>query len=842
MNSQTPRPPPPSLSQRYLLVVPISIKQPKDLGIEFAPFHESHSNPLRSIGAEITHLHRDHDGADSTSYDAVQTWIQEYKMKVGDVIYKINNEVVKTRSFQSIIDKLESIFLERRHNEQLNENCTNFSLIMERCDSTPQDDNKQIEIDRKHSKVDSPQQEIDTMSNSMDLSREHNVLNSIFSGKTESCHLSVCEEDFENDVFSMSSNSCISNFSSESSCLVFPFGAANIQNDHNDHCDDAIEMTTSEQHIAPNNHSISYDLSAIPEGTESDTSRETHVIESRPQPQSQVIEKPLQTFCQQSKYSLSRSTQKDQCNEDHQPMPPKTIYQSQDEQGNISQDLSNSLPSSTSFTYSDSECLLSPVGTGIATSMELDSGNYSKMKTNNLCRNLKLTSSGSSHNQCLQFNEAHIKSAYLSPESTMDHWKDNLIESSIKKKSAHCSSAGKSKKKKKSRVNLKYSGLLSPLSDIHHSSSVESCSVSTHYFSPLSNLPMSEMSGAHPNTIQCNDYNNRNKSDCMKSNVPVYMLDYNYVRKCSSFEELNRIIRTLEPLGSGKQQYPSLLRLAKMKLTEFQDKYAIKNHEHGDKENRCDIPSHIHVEIQTISVESNNSVENEIGTNEGGKIDSEDIVENMNSIIIAHAELKDEMSLVLNERNEMQQQLLEDLSNLKKVIDDLENHMEEQNIEGKDRIEALATAEKKVASLQCAVVSSSKEAKIIMNSLKESECKVEKLQTEANFERESKENAYLLQQQLEEKVLNLRRQLNLCDEDNKICRQLVELELRAAHDDAISDKKALIHDLTKQLEHTDNELKAIQKENAALSQQIAKIEKVSVSIVYFILMSAQTQF
>ena len=172
--TQEQQPSPPSSSPRYLLVVPKSITSLKDLGIGFIPFHESHSKSSRSIGAKISSLDESpnctnsYDGNNSTNM--IRMWISQYNMKVGDVIYKVNDNVVKTRSFGSIIERLETLFSNRsRCTGDKDSNCM-ISLVMERKDgeSTPER---------------SPTATVEPLSLSMDLSRETNVLQSIFSSK-----------------------------------------------------------------------------------------------------------------------------------------------------------------------------------------------------------------------------------------------------------------------------------------------------------------------------------------------------------------------------------------------------------------------------------------------------------------------------------------------------------------------------------------------------------------------------------------------------------------------------------------------------------------------------------
>lgn len=847
-----PPPPPPSASPRYLLTVPTTITSLNELGIRFSPFHQSLSNSSRSFGAKVSSLDYNQIGTNDGS--VLQSWINQYNLKVGDVIYKINDEVVKTRPFDSVINRLNTLFSEKR---RTGKGCTNaISLIMERGDNSKGDNTQRNvvknEIDKLIS-VEASQQDSSLFNEgaslSMELSLEHNTLHSIFATKNILGRNETGKVVEDNDHGNLSSKSSVT---SESSHLIFPFEAI-MEQDSTCKNENGLDDDYDNEEYSLMNESVGDDLSAIPEGVENDVSGESGPVEPS---KAQSLQGPAKYDDEQGKYI--HATNIDENNkkcDGNQPLPMTTIIRPK-QSLHVSHELSCSDIGSPSFSYSDSEHLNSPVGTKTPSDagcliqdkgvdrkqlpLLADNFDSSITRSNNKDNALR-------HRQ--NFMRCNRRSEYMSPESENAASVDFQGGSWRKGKSVHFSSTEAMKPNPQSvlqvdttsgqDVKIRTAAFQSPISEIHHSSSVGSCSISTVYLSPLSSAQAVAL-----NTPGATSTLTRQTNSSFRSfhDVPTYMLDYNYVRECRSAQELQRIIKALEPSTKGEsEKYPSLLRLAKKRLEyltnnpvedvnigSYSEERAAKSH---------GIPSHIHVEIQTRMEEYCEPFDKE---NFGGTT-SKIMDSDHDHIVIAHAELQHQMNAILQEREGVQRQLNEEIRNLQSKIVDLEYQMDRKVDASNEQIQALAKArrdaEEQVETLRAKLVCSSKEAVSVMEMLKRSEKEVDKLRFEITTEQKNKrfelEKAAFVQNQLKNTISNLTRQLDLHEEDDKVARELIDLELRSKYQAASQNDRAKILELEKCLARTRAKLNLLSRENADIKEELIKIGKVRV-LAYFL--------
>ncbi len=823
---EPPPPPPPSASPRYLLTVPKTITSLNGLGIRFSPYHMSLSNSSRSFGAKVSSL--DQNQVATNGESVLKSWINQYNLKVGDVIFKINDEVVKTRPFDSVIDRLHTLFSEEMCTGRV---CTNtISLIMERGDNSNGNNTQRNvvknEVDKLIAAESSQDSRLYNEGASLELSLEHNTLHSIFAtknilGRNETGK--VVEDDDHGNFSSKSS------VTSESSHLIFPFEAI-MEQDSMCKKENGLGDDYDNEENSLMNESVGDDLSAIPEGVENDVSGESGPVEH------------------------SNNNKSDE----NQPLPVTTIIRPR-QSLHVSHDLSCSDIGSPSFSYSDSEHLNSPVGTNIPSvtgclvkdkgvdrkQLPLLSDNFDPSITRSNDKD-----STSRHHQ--RFMRCNRRSEYMSPESENAASLDFRVGSWRKGKSVQFSSTEAPKPNPQSvlqvdatrgqDVKLRAAAFQSPISEIHHSSSIGSCSISTVYLSPLSSAQAVAL-----NTPGATSTLTRQTNSSFRSfrDVPTYMLDYNYVRECTSTQELQRIIKALEPTIKGEiEKYPSLVRLAKKRLeylngNPLEDVNICSYNEERAAKSRG-IPSHINVEIQTCMKEYCEPFDKENFGGATSKIIESD--SDHDHIVIAHAELQHQVNAILNEREGMQRQLNEEIKNLQGKIVYLEHQMERQVDKSNEQIQALAKArrdaEEQVKTLRAKLVCSSKEAASVMEMLKRSEKEVDELRFDITTEQENKkfelEKAAFVQNQLKNTISNLTRQLDLHEEDDKVARELIELELRSKYQAASQNDRARILELEKCLARTRAELNLLSRENADIKGELIKIGKVCVLAYYFL--------
>ncbi len=891
-----PPPPPPSLSPRYLLTVPESVTDVSKLGIQFIPFHESHSNASRSIGAKISLIHSERKregGADDDG--TLQVWIKQYNMKSGDVLVKLNNDVVKTRSFKSTMSRLDLLLRSKQGVSLTLERSDGYEDKFE-CPKQPVTELNAVQSSFTQHFVDRK----DCSSLSIDLSHEHNVLHSIFSTKKTQIIKKGPKEDSSDyptavvEISSQLDNSISSNSSSSSSSALPPPLRGALERK-----EPLEEKKACNDYDLLSNDSIGYDLSAIPEESdifrEVDSTRQAMRSPSKPQPQSYLSHSQQLHEQTHQKVLLPSNNLARSCNIDHHKSPPfKTIYRLSN--STISNDFSSSHLGSPSFSYSDSECLISPVGTRIPI---FDVNGTKSIESQGLLsqsiRRKTMTSKKTHHTndkqdkndtnnqeEKIEVTSKHLRSAYLSPESEHANSTNNVPDSPLHrcksvKFSSHLLKSSNDQSKCYSEFHTPNSDnhlkmktithFQSPVSEIYPTSSVESCSVSTVYLSPLPSLGLGAGKSLpkHSTIMRVGQRDSPGSfSSCNSFNdVPIHMLDYQYVRECRSYEELEKIVQALSTSKKGqKQQFPSLLRLAKNKLngltttkhrngnhrTEINARETNKNNNVMTEEiNYSGIPSHIHFEIrgEEGGYCSHNSLVGAISSKTSGTCSlneheshhDEELVENMNSIVIAHAELKNKMEIVLDEREIMRKRLTDKIHGLQTTCNELNNYAQLQAVKYNQKIDCLLDSKRRtegeMKKLEETVVSSSKEARQVMNQLDVCKNEVRKLKLELELRNESKrsqeEKAQFIQSQLVAKVANLTKQVELHDEDNKASRELIELELRSEYQAASQIEMARINELEKYLSHTREELRRVYRENEAISEEFAKAGKVSLS-------------
>ena len=805
-------PPPPSASPRYLLAVPTSITSLRDLGIQLSPFHESSANSSRSIGAKVTYLHDNknltyvtsQNGAndnDESTKDILRSWIQQYNLKVGDVIYKINNDVVKTRTFDSIIDRLNTLFVCNSVNG--GQDCDGvISLIMERRDDDEQKNkSKDTSVGKASMESNSgllSNEDECGMSVSIELSREHNVLHSIFAKNHTQPNNSFNHQDTTNE---------------------------NIYEEKSREIDEYTKNISNDDHSSLN-ELLGHSLIAIPEEVENDISGEHEHKKARPRPQSQCL-----TKAQRDHHTISSS-----------------LCQSE-EQNNMSNDHSLSCIGSPTFSYSDSECLGSPT---TRSRLSLDSGNKGKLQIPTFLVNNG--NSSSSKNSIIgglsrqhQKPQNNFRSVYMSPESentsSVDFSSKSLcLGHKVVQFSSDIMKESQVQDKDRNQIKMKALAFQSPISEILPSSSVESCSLSTVYLSPLSNILDENVARNSPASIDMISKQHTNSSSY--HGVPMHMLDLNFVRECRSLRVLTQIIQCLETSQTEEsQKYPHVLNAAKLQLVSIKRSHAKLSDECQEQRRKLnDIPTHIHVEIQTNSKDNIRSMTShkkhlamdDDECNSNIVENNYDLIENMNSMVIAHAEIQNQMDEILQERDDLREKMAVEIKKWERKVNKLSNQMRQDKDESTQKIEALShsksIAEERVQVLQGRLVSSSKEAKVVMEELKSCKDEIERLKVVLCAEKDSKTHEVghtsKLHLQLQERITHLKRQVDLHEEEDNVSRALIEIKLRSEYEVISENDKTRIKELERSLAETRGELQRLNDENQVMKINVSEFEKV----------------
>lgn len=110
---------------------------------------------------------------------------------------------------------------------------------------------------------------------------------------------------------------------------------------------------------------------------------------------------------------------------------------------------------------------------------------------------------------------------------------------------------------------------------------------------------------------------------------------------------------------------------------------------------------------------------------------SEEMVEDMDAIVIAHAELKDQMDTIVRDRDQSEQFLVSQIESLETKVKDLKKAMKMQSLESSSRIESLeqskAEAEKEMDDLRMALEHTTMDAEVLSQKLQEKELAIGEL-------------------------------------------------------------------------------------------------------------------
>lgn len=110
---------------------------------------------------------------------------------------------------------------------------------------------------------------------------------------------------------------------------------------------------------------------------------------------------------------------------------------------------------------------------------------------------------------------------------------------------------------------------------------------------------------------------------------------------------------------------------------------------------------------------------------------SEELVEDMDAIVIAHAELQDQMDTIVRERDQSEQILSSQIELLETKVKDLKDAMKVQSLESRSRIESLeqskAEAEKDMDDLRMALEHTTMDAEVLSQKLQAKEIAIGKL-------------------------------------------------------------------------------------------------------------------
>lgn len=397
------------------------------------------------------------------------------------------------------------------------------------------------------------------------------------------------------------------------------------------------------------------------------------------------------------------------------------------------------------------------------------------------------------------------------------------------------------------------------------SNPLDSCSISTVFHSPFSNLLPTT-----PNDINTISTKKSHISKALSHHeIPISMLDCNYVQDCDSVDTLERIIKSLSQ--TSPPEFPSLLRLAESRLSEVQDKKGAEeqmiSNRSMDNEEEEEPPRPSTPPIPTIqqnfsgemttastravpsqirftnSFQHSETNSNEYGssTNPTSSVDCNDAHDNetyddeschtlrerMNDIVLAHAELSDNLTVVLEERNGMQQDMASHIQTLETTIVEMENYMMEQNKVSSRNIQVLQKlkdeAEDDITHLREMVVTTSDEAKTVSIRLKHCEEDVRRLRNELEEERGEKLNILkqgdVVQSDLRGQVKNLSEQLQVYEEETSIMKEILE-EVKCEFQAMSKENEETIQDLQQQLEQSQRKLKRLELRNQQSTRQL----------------------
>jgi len=491
-------------------------------------------------------------------------------------------------------------------------------------------------------------------------------------------------------------------------------------------------------------------------------------------------------------------------------------------------------------TVNDSTCPTSPLGAGIPTTLSI----MTLQMHNEDCVTDVISPRQQFHDsQVMKLRQKYAP--YLSPDSEY-----NMPTSTVMRM------------KEASRLKDDF-----PCQTVERVASMESCSVSTVFMSPKqasrapassSLVPLYSNSNFNSNT----PVTNRSQvSEAMSYNdIPISMLDYKYVRECDSFKKLEMIISALR--ATSPPEFPSLLRMAEHRLIDLRGKdhqqvveeeaLDVYNEAHcdglDDAGRRNGVPSHIHVEMQT-NMQSELHADDYIHEhahargeddddgcdNDVAQDENDGMEEDMNDIVMAHAELQGQMEELLQERDAMQENLTSQVQTLEDLLGNVKTEMQKQTNESNGKIEFLkkakVEAELQMNKLREACVSSSMGVEQMKNDLKAKEEEIGRLAAQLYKEQESKrvavERTECVQERLRGQVESLTNQLRVQVKRTEVSRTMVELQLRSEYDAKLQKDNEVMIELERKLISTVEDAQALYQENQLMATEFARVGMVS---------------
>ena len=387
-----------------------------------------------------------------------------------------------------------------------------------------------------------------------------------------------------------------------------------------------------------------------------------------------------------------------------------------------------------------------------------------------------------------------------------------------------------------------------PVRTVQRDPSMESCSVSTMFLSPTQQRRAGMTSPAIPQCSNSNSLSNTplttksQKSEAVSyKDIPIAMLDYKFVRECNSLKEMEKIVAALK--STSPPEFPSLLRMAENRMVELRGSRGVTRtrerldvcyegdcDEHASDDLRKGIPTHIHVEIQT-------DVQSALNGDEffQEQVSQEDMAENMNDIMIAHAELKGQMEELLRERDVMQESLTSQVNSLEELLQNVKSEMNKQtnasNVKIESLIRAKTEAEMEMQKLRESCASSSSGVEQLTNDLKAKEKEIGNFAAQLYKAQESKrsamEKAESVKERLQAQVKSLTNQLRVQVKKTQATRTMVELRLRAEYDGKLKRDFALMEELEQKLNSATEDVQVLYQENRFMATEFAKVGMVS---------------
>lgn len=818
-----PPPPPPSMrSPKYLLSLSPGMNL-SHIGIAFKP--SIGNGAFVSDNGFSVDLDRGATiGAIASSPQTLE-WKNKYGMKKGDELYKINGTMVKHKPFKDIVAIFHQHGRQRKHDGGYDNVHEPMTLIFE----------KKIGVVLSHHPREN--QEMATLVND----EEYKETESPSAPQNKNNFSHIQQTQFSSKIEDVDDNDCSDrDISVEKNILSSIFSPHN--NISNSRADDSMlsEYQNSENNVVQHSN-----LTAIPEGGGSDA-------------------------------FLDLSSETKNSEEDYASVPPETV-----------RGPSHLFPlSSPTFSYSvttandeDFSCAQSPFDVG------LSSASISIVQTD--CHRpvdangIKVgTRDIDDHSSKEQYYDSQVESLkqkyapYLSPSSSVmeptrvqsqphtlqagDYCDHNNFEGALKRGRMNrfrrhrstLNDASKSIETYCAPINTSANDDDLPCRVVDCVPSMESCSISTVFMSPQQDMHARTAHALMPiseKLTKASQSDETQRSNALYKDIPISMLDYKSVRQCESAEKMKGIIDVLE--SSFPPEFPSLLRLAKRRLIELraacgdlQDLPLINRAEEESENNvtvnkmEGGVPSHIHVEVQA-NVDGELHLDNYVDYQSKNRTPDceEDEGNDMDNIVMAHAELQGEMEGLIQERNVIQEDLTSQIRNLEKIIGSLNAEMGLRADDSNERIKLLrqqkANAEDEMNALRKSCSASSIGVQQLIKELKIKEEEIGDLAAELFKVKESKhvdnERSESIQTQLQAKIESLTHQLKLQVEKTEGTRTAVVLELKSEYDDRSKKDNELLWDVKVKLKETTNDLHTLYAENQFMASEFAKVGLVS---------------